>query len=91
MPKALSRVSCLCWDEPDVYFGRAQTILREKEKIKKRRLLHQKAAAYYEPKDEPEPRLAKSLSSPENSDDGQLRTGGNGLLNVACFAMLTGE
>jgi putative transposase len=58
----------------DVYFGRGQTILIEREGIKRianRRLLHQQHAAEHCTPDEPETLLISAAACPKNSDDGQ--------------------
>ena len=59
----------------DVYFGRAETILAERQRIKRvtianRRLQHQLQAAQTLTPDEPESPFAKSLISLKLSDDG---------------------
>jgi putative transposase len=60
----------------DVYFGRGNTILLERERIKRqtianRRLLHRRQAAKHHQPDEPEPPLIGAARCPKNSDDGQ--------------------
>jgi len=59
----------------DVYFGRGQTILLERERIKRRtieqrRLQHAKTAASTETTDEPDPPLANDLACLKYFDDG---------------------
>ena len=59
----------------DVYFGRGQTIMLQRERIKRetinqRRLLYRKAAASNDKLDGPEPPLAQRANCPKNPDDG---------------------
>src|SRR4029450_1173323 len=61
----------------DVYFGRAETILTERERIKRatianRRLQHQLQAAQPLTPDEPEPSFSKRLTSLKLSADGHF-------------------
>ena len=60
----------------NVYFGRDQIFLIERERIKRqtianRRLLHRRKAAYHYKPDEPETLLFYAATCPKNFDDGQ--------------------
>ncbi len=60
----------------DAYFGRAATIIKQRERIKRqtieqRRLQHRKLAAQYQPSDETGPPLIYAPSCAKCSDDGQ--------------------
>ena len=60
----------------DVYFGRGQAILKQRERIKRktieaRRLLHRKSAAQSNQTDEPDPLLDHATICPKIPDDGQ--------------------
>jgi hypothetical protein len=61
----------------DVYLGRDQTILLQRERIKRqtiqnRRLLHQNKAASDQQRDGPEPPLNQAETCLESSDDGYI-------------------
>ena len=65
----------------DVYFGRGQTILLQRERIKRqtigqRRLQHQRQAAQHHQPEEPEPLLIYAACRIKNSDDEQSSTPG---------------
>jgi len=60
----------------NVYFGRVQIFLIERERIKRqtianRRLLHRRKAAYHYKSDEPETLLFYAATCPKNFDDRQ--------------------
>lgn len=61
----------------NVYLERCQTILKQRERIKRktietRRLLHRRSAAKSNQPDESDPRLAQAAICPKISDDGHV-------------------
>ena len=74
----------------DVYFGRGETILRQRERIKRktietRRLLRRRSAAKSLEPDEPGPLLARAAICPKIPDDGQSALAKKLLGNVGMF------